>query len=85
MNSDNIKSYWIQKNDDGTFSIDIETDFFTVNYSRTRIVFSCEPTMALPIYIEVLNSENKVIKQFSLNFSDNQAKQPTVSEPERVD
>jgi len=76
MNVNEIKSYWIQRNDDGTFCLDIETKYYSVNYPRVLIGFVSNEMIAFPAQVKVVDEDNNVINNFIINIP-NAASSPT--------
>lgn len=65
-----IKSYKIESNHDkeGTYSIEINTSAHTIVYPRAVINFGINQAIAFPVGIHVLNDDNNVLFNYTLNI-----------------
>lgn len=67
MKSEEIKSFWIRyDDDDNTYTVEIETDSFCINYPKANVIFSCSDNMAFPVSISILDKNGHVSNEFSL-------------------
>ena len=64
----NINSYTINTNHDGTYSVKIETDAYTLSYPKTNVIFSANQSIAFPIAIVILNKDGEALFNYALNL-----------------
>ena len=92
MNENNkLISYWLRANEDahgnfdGTYSLEIETGAYTVNYTKLNVKFIGNQIMMFPVAAECVNEKGETIFVMDLtsqgsdpdvnNSQDNNAKQ----------
>lgn len=69
-----IQSYWLRLEDDGTYSLEIETNAYTVNYPKVNVQFLMNHVIAFPVKIEALNSDDGVILNWGVPISEQEYK-----------
>ena len=69
-----VVSYKIVSNKDkeNTYSIEIETSAHTIVYPKANIVFGVTQAVAFPVAIQVLNNEDNILFNYSLNLQQNE-------------
>ena len=72
-----IKSYRIESNHDeeGTYSVEINTSAHTVIYPRAIVAFGISQAIIFPIGVQVIDDNNNVLFDFSLNLQQEQAEE----------
>lgn len=70
-----IKSYKIESNHDeeNTYSIEIETSAHTIVYPRAVVAFGINQAIAFPVGVQIIDDENKVMFNYSLNVQPEQS------------
>lgn len=67
--NDNINSYEIVSNNNGTYKVSIETDARTLVYPRAFVTFGANESIAFPVRIQVLDKDDEPVLDFGLNIS----------------
>ena len=71
LRSDSIVSLWFRFNeDDGTYSIDIETKGIEINFPRAKVQFLCGEYIAFPVNITTLDENMNKIDTYSITAND---------------
>ena len=70
MNEENIKCYWLDKNDDGTYSLSIDTNGFNISYPRLEVRFISNGLISFPASFIVLDEENNQVNNYGLVTQD---------------
>ena len=73
-----IKSYSIESNHDkeGTYSVKIETSAHTIIYPRAVVTFGTNQLISFPVGFQVIDDDNNVLFNYSLNLSQEQSEEP---------
>lgn len=74
-----IKSYKIESNhgDENTYSVEIETSAHTIVYPRAIVAFGINQAIAFPVGIQIIDDENNVMFNYSLNIQSEQSEEVT--------
>jgi len=70
MNEENIKYYCLDKNDDGTYRLSIETNGFDINYPRVEVRFISNGLISFPASFIILDENNNQINNYGLVTQD---------------
>ena len=75
-----IKSYKIESNHDkeGTYSVEINTSAHTIVYQRVHVLFAINQAITFPIGFQVVDNDDNVLFNYSLNLQQNQLKDEDV-------
>ena len=78
-----IKTYRIESNHDkeGTYTVEIETSAHTIVYPRAVVTFGTNQAIAFPVGFQVINDDNNVLFNYSLNLQPEQSEHPEETTP----
>lgn len=77
-----IKSYRIESNhdDEGTYSVTIETSAHTIIYPRVIVAFGASQVVAFPVEFQVIGDDNNILFNYSLNLQPNTVEETTTAD-----
>ena len=71
LRQDAIRSLWFRLNEeDGTYSIDIETKGIEINLPRAKVQFLCGEYIAFPVNITTLDDNMNKVDTYSITAND---------------
>lgn len=74
-----VISYKITSNRDkeNTYSVEIGTSAHTIVYPKANVVFGVTQAIAFPVEIQVLNNEDNILFNYTLNLQQNEESKAT--------